>query len=244
MDLHVAIVDDMDADRSRLLEDVRTLLAQKQCACNVVAYTSAEEFLEDSARGKVDIAFLDVRMGGMNGIQLATRLREFDTSLVIVFVTSSREYALDAFPVHPFDYLVKPYTKERLSTVLADILAALSMRDARKTIRVDIPYGSMDVLLDRVIVIEARSHSSVLTLEGGKEIRSTLSFAQINALISGEPQFLVINRGVVINMDRVVNVKGATAVMEGGLRMPLRKRDRSELARTITQHMISRTGRR
>ena len=244
MDLCVAVVDDTEDDRTRLCRDVQNLLAQKGCTCKILTYKSAEQFLSDSAHNAINIAFLDVRMDGINGIELATRLREVDTSLVIVFVTSSREYALDAFPVHPFDYLVKPYTKERLSTVLSDILAALSMREARKTIQVDVPYGSVDVLLDRVIAIEARSHSSVLTLEDGQEIRSTLSFAQINELVSSEPQFLVINRGVVINMDRVVSVEGATVVMEGGLRMPLRKRDRSDLARAITQHMISRTGRR
>lgn len=244
MDLLVAIVDDTDDDRSRLAQDVRSLLTQKKHGCKVVTYTGAEEFLSDASRGKVDIAFLDVRMGGMDGIELATRLRDADTSLVIVFVTSSREYALDAFPTHPFDYLVKPYTRERLSTVLDDILAALRMREGSKSIRVDVPYGSVDIPLDRVVVIEARSHSSVLTLEGGHEIRSTLSFAKTNALVADEPQFLLINRGVVINMDRVVSVEEGTAVMVGGLRLPLRRRDRSELARIITQHMISRTARR
>lgn len=244
MDLQIAIVDDMEDDRVRLSGDVRELLAQKGCPCSVLVYTNAEEFLSDSSHNTIKVAFLDVRMGNMDGIQLATRLRAVDSSLVIVFVTSSREYALDAFPVHPFDYLVKPYTKERLSKVLDDVLVALRMRDMRKSIKVDVPYGSIDVLLDRIIVIEARSHSSVLILEDGQEIRSTLSFAQINNLVADEAQFLMINRGVVVNMDRVVSVEGATVVMEGGLRMPLRKRDRSELARTITQHMISRTGRR
>lgn len=243
MDLRIAIVDDMDDDRSRLSKDVRIILEQEGCACDVLLYESGEAFIADSSRNAVDIAFLDVRMGGMDGIELATSLRDANTSLVIVFVTSSREYALDAFPTHPFDYLVKPYTQERLATVLKDILASLRMRRKRKTIQVDVPYGNMNVPVDRVVFIEARSHSSVLVLEGGKEIRSTMSFAQVNALISNEPQFLLINRGVIVNMDHVVSVEGASVVMEGGLRLPLRKRDRSELARTIAQHMITRTGR-
>lgn len=244
MDLKVAVVDDMDDDRARLSKDIRTLLVQKGCTCHISTFTSAEEFLSASGHTSVDMAFLDVRMGGMNGIELASRLRYASRSLIIVFVTSSREYALDAFPVHPFDYLVKPYTKERLAKVLEDILAALNMRDAGKTIKVDVPYGSVEVLLDRIVVIEARSHSSVLTLEGGQETRSTLNFAEISGLVANEPQFLAINRGVTINMDRVVSVEGATVVMEGGLRLPLRKRDRGGLARAITQHMISRAGRR
>lgn len=244
MNLRIAIVDDMDDDRHRLSEDVRALLKRKQYDCDIVTYTRAEEFLDDPERGKLDIAFLDVRMDGMDGIQLATRLRDGDTSLVIVFVTSSREYALDAFPTHPFDYLVKPYTRERLATVLNDILASLRMRSERKIIQVAVPYGNMSIPLDRVVIVEARSHSSMLTLEGGQELRSTMSFAQVYGLVSEEPQFLLVNRGVLINMDHVESVEGASVVMEGGLRLPLRKRDRSELGRTIAQHMITRTGRR
>lgn len=244
MGLCIAIVDDMEDDRSRLSADVRAILAQRGCDCDILIYTGAEEFLSDTSFEAVDIAFLDVRMGGMDGIELATRLRHVDKSLVIVFVTSSREYALDAFPTHPFDYLVKPYTKERLAKVLEDILASLRMREERHTIQVDVPYGSVEVPLDHLISIEARSHSSVLTMEGGQEIRSTMSFATVHELVSSDTRFLAINRGVVINMDRVVSVEGAIAVMEGGLRMPLRKRDRSGLARAIAQHMISRTSRR
>lgn len=244
MDLRIAIVDDMEDDRSRLSQDVRTLLAQRGRACDIITFTGAEEFLANKSIGTIDIAFLDVRMGGMDGIELAKRLREFDSSLIVVFVTSSREYALDAYPVHPFDYLVKPYTIMRLAAVLDDILVALRLRADQKTIRVNVPYGGVDVPLDRVSTIEARSHSSVLTLENGQELRSTMSFADVQALVSSDPRFLLVNRGVVINMDRVEKVEGATVVMNGGARLPLRKRDRSDLARAITQHMITRTGRR
>ena len=244
MDLRIAIVDDMEDDRARLSKDIRALLAQKGCSCDILTFTSAEEFLSNKSSGTTNIAFLDVRMGGMDGIELAKRLRDVDTSLIIVFVTSSREYALDAFPIHPFDYLVKPYTITRLSTVLDDILAVLLSRADQKSIRINVPYGSMDVPVDSVVTIEARSHSSVLTLADGQEIRSTMSFAEVYALVTSDDCFLLINRGVVINMDHVVSVEGATVVLDGGARLPLRKRDRSELARAITQHMISRAGRR
>lgn len=48
-------------------------------------------------------------MEGTNGIETARILRRTDPDLLLVFVTSSPEYVWDAFPVHPFDYLLKPY---------------------------------------------------------------------------------------------------------------------------------------
>ena len=244
MDLDVVIVDDMQQDRERLSSDVRALLAQKGCTCDLKVYTSAEEFLSSPSSEAADMAFLDVRMGGMNGIELAARLREVGNSVVIVFVTSSQEYALDAFPTHPFDYLVKPYTKERLAKVLDDVLDSLRARKGQKTVQVDVPYGSVEVPLDNVVTIVAQSHSSLLTLADGQEIRSTMSFANAHALVASDPRFLMINRGVVINMDWVESMEGTTVVVQGGSRMPLRKRDRGELSRAITQHMVLRAGRR
>ena len=62
------------------------------------------------------VVFLDICMEGTNGIETAQRLRAADPDLLIVFVTSSPEYVWDAFPVHPFDYLLKPYKEESLSS--------------------------------------------------------------------------------------------------------------------------------
>ena len=55
-------------------------------------------------------------MEGTNGIETARILRRADPDLLLVFVTSSPEYVWDAFPVHPFDYLLKPYRKKSSSS--------------------------------------------------------------------------------------------------------------------------------
>ena len=64
------------------------------------------------------MVFLDICMAGTNGIETARRLRQADPEVLIVFVTSSPEYVWDAFPVHPFDYLLKPFKKERVMQTL------------------------------------------------------------------------------------------------------------------------------
>ena len=63
-------------------------------------------------------------MEGTNGIETARILRRTDPDLLLVFVTSSPEYVWDAFPVHPFDYLLKPYREEKLFQ-LAEVAAGV-----------------------------------------------------------------------------------------------------------------------
>lgn len=63
---------------------------------------------------QADLVFVDISMLRENGLDLAKRLREADWNGRIVFVTSHKEYALSAFDVFAFDYIVKPVSQERL----------------------------------------------------------------------------------------------------------------------------------
>ena len=61
-----------------------------------------------------DIAFLDIRMPGMDGIAVAKALKKLDKIPVIIFITAYDEYAIQAFEEHAFDYLLKPLSEKRL----------------------------------------------------------------------------------------------------------------------------------
>ena len=61
---------------------------------------------------RFDIIFLDIEMKGINGIETARRIREIDKKTLIIYVTSHESYALEAYEVHPFHFLVKPLNKE------------------------------------------------------------------------------------------------------------------------------------
>ena len=105
MALPIAIVEDQAADARRLEE----LLQQQLPAAECTWFTCGDDFLRAAAEpGLYAVVFLDICMAGTNGIETARRLRQADPEVLIVFVTSSPEYVWDAFPVHPFDYLLKP----------------------------------------------------------------------------------------------------------------------------------------
>ena len=83
--------------------------------------------LKEFEPGFFRVAFFDIRMDDMTGIQLAEQVRKQDTSLLICFLTTSREYAFDAFPIHPFDYLIKPVDQEKLNHVMDEVVRSLAV---------------------------------------------------------------------------------------------------------------------
>ncbi|MBS4220331.1 response regulator transcription factor [Bacillus sp. FJAT-49711] len=78
----------------------------------------AFSFLQNN---KVDVVFIDISMPWENGIDFARRLRERDLQIKLIFITSHKEYALPAFDVYAYDYIVKPLSQERLAKTLERI---------------------------------------------------------------------------------------------------------------------------
>jgi two-component system LytT family response regulator len=79
----------------------------------------ALNFLQESR--DVDVIFLDINMPNLDGMELARIIHRFKIRPEIVFVTAYRDYALDAFQVEAFDYLLKPYSRERITGLLGKI---------------------------------------------------------------------------------------------------------------------------
>src|SRR5204863_4010733 len=108
----VAIVDDAAPARSEL----RPLLAAQKEVEVVGGAASAADAA--TLVGRCDVLFLDVEMPGASGLDLARLLRGAAEPPVVVFITAHAEYAVDAFAVEAFDYLLKPVDPERLARVV------------------------------------------------------------------------------------------------------------------------------
>lgn len=82
-------------------------------------FSSGEEALDFAQNNTVDVAFLDMEMPGIHGLELAKKLKEHDGNIRIVFVTAYSQYALDAWGVNATGYLLKPYTAADIHKELA-----------------------------------------------------------------------------------------------------------------------------
>src|SRR5450631_1083188 len=114
--IRVVLADDEVLARQKLLQ----LLREEQEIEIVGECATAEETIQlvDSARP--DLLFLDIRMPGMDGFDVIgalTAIKGF-TMPYIVFTTAYDQYAVRAFEIHAIDYLLKPFTSERLQSAI------------------------------------------------------------------------------------------------------------------------------
>ena len=116
----VLIVDDEAPARSRM----RDLLADVNAALPVVVAGEAangRDALHIAEAGGVDVALLDVRMPGMDGIEVARHLQQLAVPPAVIFTTAYDAYAIQAFELHVVDYLLKPIKASRLQEALSRV---------------------------------------------------------------------------------------------------------------------------
>lgn len=111
--MRTLIVDDEALARQRLERMLKSLGIE-----DITVAGNADEALSMLKSGRFDVAFLDINMPGINGLDLAYELRYHQDDLFIIFQTAYSEHALEAFDIGATGYLVKPYSLDMLSKTL------------------------------------------------------------------------------------------------------------------------------
>lgn len=114
-------------DEALLREALAELLAQAWPGLEIVAECEdGASALDAMAEHQPDVAFLDIRMPGMTGLEVAAAMAEASPATQIVFVTAYDQYAIDAFETGAVDYLLKPIAPERLASTVSRLQARIA----------------------------------------------------------------------------------------------------------------------
>lgn len=113
----------------------------------VFKFRSAEKALEFATESVCEVAFLDLQMDEINGLELAAALKTFWPDVKIVFATGFAEYAVDAFAIHADGYMLKPITPAKVKTELDHILEKKEQTPSTHKVSVRC-FGNFDVFVD------------------------------------------------------------------------------------------------
>lgn len=133
-------------DELLLLEDLRDAVTESIPTAKIKAFEWAGPLIDElkEKNDKPDIAFLDIEMPGMSGINLARELKKVSPNTKLIFVTGFAQYAVEAFSIHADGYLMKPVTSEKISAELDHLCPMLIVP---KRVRI-MCFGNFEVYLD------------------------------------------------------------------------------------------------
>jgi two-component system response regulator LytT len=199
--IRALIVDDEAPARSEL----RYLLDGTPGVSVVGEAASAGEAVELARELHYDVVFLDVEMPGATGLEAAPHVRDRSDPPAIVFVTAHAEYAVEAFAVEAFDYLLKPIEPERLARVI-ERLRERTHENAVPVEKVAVVAGSSTELLDRdqIHYVQADGdYSRVHTYD--RSYLSTASLGELEDRLGA--RFARIHRSYLVNLAKVAGVR-------------------------------------
>ena len=144
----IAILDDDKTCLNEIISMTKRWLEASREKWTIRSYTNEEELFLDAANGGFSLYLLDVVLSGTNGIAFAKRLRAADPNAVVIFISSSVEYAADSYDVNAFYYLLKPLSEEKLFSVLNN--AAALVKGRTRSLFVKTADGTERLLFDEI----------------------------------------------------------------------------------------------
>ena len=109
--LTIGICDDEKEIREKIKNVVEKTMFDDDRDYRIKTFSSGEELLQENV-GEIDILFLDILMGDINGMDTARKIRENDKNMEIIFITSLVDYISDGYEVRAYRYLLKPVDEE------------------------------------------------------------------------------------------------------------------------------------
>jgi len=250
-------------DEPRALADLERLLREMPEVAGVECADAGAEALRRVATSSFDAVFLDVRIPGLDGLELARVLRRFAAAPELVFVSAHDDAAVEAFELRALDYLRKPVARARLTEAVERVAEARAARSGesgahhpgpaddplgaatteldggRDVVAVSTLHGGATRLLERAEILWVSSYGDfvhVVTADARYLLRSTLSEVERRWAPYG---FVRVHRQFVANLRQAVELRpqvGGTAELAfaDGATVPVARRHTAELARRLS----------
>ena len=154
--LVVLLVDDEELQLLRLEASVKRIMP----TAKILSYTNPVKALEENGNGKIDIAFLDIEMPVLNGLQLAKRLKAINPLINVIFVTAYSDYAVSAYELHASGYVLKPVKDEKVRAEIDALRYPVNFKLSKK-IYVQC-FGNFEIFYDGVPLKFKRSKTKEL----------------------------------------------------------------------------------
>lgn len=169
-----------------------------------------------------DFLIMDIFMPGETGISAVRQMREDGIQSPVVFLTSSMEFALDAYGVDAIQYLVKPLDQEKFYHVM-DIVSSALQRRQEEYIMVKAAGGIRKIRLEQIIYCETQKNYQILHLET-EECRLRMTSGKMHELLEKFPQFAKCGSSYIINVEHIVAMAREELRMDDGSRIYIPKK--------------------
>ena len=233
--MKIAICDDEQQAAEKTTGILNTLTGKE--AFDITVCASGEELIEKHDEERFDIIFLDIMLGGMNGMEAAKRIRNTDRRVIIVFLTNFQEFAAQGYEVGAFRYFVKNQSDSFYEEKFREVIAEYYIN--HKTFEIIGKNLRSYILLNDIYYLEVHSKRiTVHTADAVYEYTGTLSEAE-GQIMSGNI-FVRSHKSYLVNVSKIASIGRSTVVLKNGAELALSRTCKKRLTDSYTAFMTGR----
>jgi len=187
-----------------------------------------------------DIYFLDIIMQ-VQGIDIAKQIRKNDSTSTIIFVTTSTEYAIDAFDVRAYDYILKPINSEALTVKLDRLTSELNTKIKSSFIFNAVNHSVVSLNFENVVYIESNNRRIVIHLDTFEEVSSPIlrnKFFDSIPFDIDKHNFMICHSSFIVNMNQIKSIEKNYFVMKNNEFVPISKHYYQDVKKKYINYLV------
>lgn len=174
-------------------------------------------------------------MGGMSGVETAKRIRAIDKNVMLVFVTTSNEFASESYALRANFYLLKPIRSDSVRQ-LAETLAQ-QMQNRRSVAA--LPDGTV-IPLSSLVYTSCSGHYVNVYLVGNEPLKIRTTHKIMEESLSKYEGVISCNKGVLVSLANVARLDGENFLMINGDTVPISRRKMTQIKNDYTRFVLNR----
>jgi len=239
--IHTAICDDYPAQLKILTALLDKYLKERpgvemQCDC----FSSGVELLKSFAAGNIyNLLLLDIIMPELDGIALAKEIREYNKDAALIFLTVSKDHALEAYGVSAVQYILKPIKMHTLFPVLDTVIPTLTQEKERYFL-LSTPESDIKIPFSSIICVELNHRRLKIYLENGKTVFSKYirtTFTDTIAPLLQDNRFICPHKSFVINVTKAEELNKNEFVMKNDIIAPVSRLNYADMRNAYLSHI-------
>ena len=237
--MNIAIVEDLDKDCDWLAGRLEQYMSARHLTYQLHIFKQAEDFVAALDTITFQIVFMDIYLTDMTGIEAAAILRQKDRDCKLIILTVSDEFLYQGYQVNACHYLIKPATDR-------DFLEAMErcmLKPAYEVPVLDVVLDGLPLQLNTENILYLQSQKrDVMIHTTSQPLLTAGPFHALSEVLSADSRFLLILRGIMINMDQVASVNDTLITMKNGDQLPYNVRNRKQIQQIYRNYIFSKMG--
>ena len=218
--MQIAICDDNQMELENLTQLLRAYTNTRDTALSIHPFSSGFDLLHNFKGGEYDLILLDILMPGINGIQIANEIRQWDKNVQLVFLTSSSEFAVESYSVNACSYLLKPATAKTIYPLLDTIKNSI-IHSKNDYLLIKDKKAITRIRFAQLEYVEVMNKTVFFHMVDGSIRETFSSLSEFEDILLSRNNFYKVHRSYIVNLQYIQNLSHKGAITYTGHTIPV-----------------------